>query len=446
MSFQDVRLSSMFRSTGNNRTILLSEQPSTPSTISQSLATHHSNYQRDDINVERKNNSNGHRYLAVDGVSPQNIAFSSINNGSYESYDSSYGTLESTDRAPETLIKPVIRPRTNHNASKNSDYLGKTQKVKLVKDKNTLKSFSLVSGEILHFQQMVSSLGQQIYGLGNAPAELWKCRLQIDTMNDVSKRIETQLQTHEKTTTEQDKGTFLKLTRDFKSVQTSFKNLKLEFGQRQKMNDLRLMQEEMIKKSYDTEDSTEHERRARLQMIEDEYAHDVMRERESEISNINKKMHQVTDIYKDLGQVVSSQQEQIDGIEDSMYAAQDNAKYGLQQLEKAKGKTTKFYRETEDDEDDDSEDEYTQTTNLQPPQIRSESNGECQFPDIETLKEYYVDGKSGIYEFMEYGTNVMEIGIDKVLEVKSSLMQCVSTGVTNYRHRNRKKHGVVDIR
>ena len=115
---------------------------------------------------------------------------------------------------------------------------------------------------------MVSSLGQQIYGLGNAPAELWKCRLQIDTMNDVSKRIETQLQTHEKTTTEQDKGTFLKLTRDFKSVQTSFKNLKLEFGQRQKMNDLRLMQEEMIKKSYDTEDSTEHERRARLQMIE----------------------------------------------------------------------------------------------------------------------------------------------------------------------------------
>ena len=173
--------------------------------------------------------------------------------------------------------------------------------------------------------------------------------------------------------------------------------------------------------------------------MKDEYAHDVMRERESEISNINKKMHQVTDIYKDLGQVVSSQQEQIDGIEDSMYAAQDNAKYGLQQLEKAKGKTTKFYRETEDDEDDDSEDEYTQTTNLQPPQIRSESNGECQFPDIETLKEYYVDGKSGIYEFMEYGTNVMEIGIDKVLEVKSSLMQCVSTGVTNYRHRNRKR-------
>merc|ERR1719253_537562 len=87
---------------------------------------------------------------------------------------------------------------------------------------------------------------------------------------------------------------------------------------------------------------------------------------------------------------------------DLMYAAQDNAKYGLQQLEKAKGKTTKFYRETEDDEDDDSEDEYTQTTNLQPPQIRSESNGECQFPDIETLKEYYVEGKSGIYEFMEY--------------------------------------------
>jgi len=188
MSFQDVRLASMLRPTNNNsRTISIGQhEVSTPSTMTQSCATNtmYHNYQRDDINVGRKNNSNGPRYsphLVLD-VTQSN--FLPGNGGSYESYmsnnesyDSSYDTLEPTDRAPESLIKPVIRPRTNiKNMSKKSDYLGKKQKVKLVKDnkRNVLNSFSNVSAEILQFQQMVSSLGQQIYGLGKAPAELWK--------------------------------------------------------------------------------------------------------------------------------------------------------------------------------------------------------------------------------------------------------------------------------
>ena len=45
---------------------------------------------------------------------------------------------------------------------------------------------------------------------------------------------------------------------------------------------------------------------------------EIMREREEEIRNINKGMHQVNEIYKDLAHIVGSQQEQIDTIEQQM--------------------------------------------------------------------------------------------------------------------------------
>ena len=175
MSFQDLRISSMFRPT-NNRTISANQhEVSTPSTMSQSYAlststnsTH--NYQRDDINVGRKNiSNNGQRYSTHLVLDVPQSNFLPVDNPSYDmsnndSYDSSYDTLEPTGFAPESLIKPVIRPRntnTNNNISKKSDYLGKKQKVKLVvKDnkKNILNSFSNVSAEILQFQVRKMSL------------------------------------------------------------------------------------------------------------------------------------------------------------------------------------------------------------------------------------------------------------------------------------------------
>ena len=105
---------------------------------------------------------------------------------------------------------------------------------------------------------MVCSLRPQIYELGNVPADLWKCRLQIDTMNEISKRIETQLITHEQKIATKGAqsvaadmiGALKKLTIDLKHVQTRFKYLKLEFGQSPKMNDLRLMLEGLIKKCF----------------------------------------------------------------------------------------------------------------------------------------------------------------------------------------------------
>ena len=63
-----------------------------------------------------------------------------------------------------------------------------------------------------------------------------------------------------------------------------------------------------------------------------------MREREEEIRNINRGMHQVNEIYKDLAHIVGSQQEDIDNIENQMEESKVNADSGLQQVEKANEK------------------------------------------------------------------------------------------------------------
>ena len=60
-----------------------------------------------------------------------------------------------------------------------------------------------------------------------------------------------------------------------------------------------------------------------------------MREREEEIRKINRGMHQVNEIYRDLAHIVGSQQEHIDSIETKMEDSRANAEAGLAQVEKA---------------------------------------------------------------------------------------------------------------
>ena len=61
----------------------------------------------------------------------------------------------------------------------------------------------------------------------------------------------------------------------------------------------------------------------------------MMKSREEDIQQINTKMNKVNEIYKDLGNLVSSQQDQIDEIEDAVADSNQNAEYGLDQLERA---------------------------------------------------------------------------------------------------------------
>jgi syntaxin 7 len=72
--------------------------------------------------------------------------------------------------------------------------------------------------------------------------------------------------------------------------------------------------------------------------IKQRLAEEIMREREEEIRNINRGMHQVNEIYKDLAHIVGSQQEQIDTIENQMEESKVNAESGLKQVERANEK------------------------------------------------------------------------------------------------------------
>ena len=82
----------------------------------------------------------------------------------------------------------------------------------------------------------------------------------------------------------------------------------------------------------------EQQRLQQLQLQEDRLHEEIMREREEEIRNINKGMHTVNEIYKDLAHIVGQQQEQIDQIENQMEDSRANAESGLQQVEKANEK------------------------------------------------------------------------------------------------------------
>lgn len=91
------------------------------------------------------------------------------------------------------------------------------------------------------------------------------------------------------------------------------------------------------------DDSTEDEfmfqqQHQQLQLQEDRLQEEIMREREEEIRNINKGMHTVNEIYKDLAHIVGQQQDHIDQIETQMEDSRANADSGLQQVEKANEK------------------------------------------------------------------------------------------------------------
>jgi hypothetical protein len=109
----------------------------------------------------------------------------------------------------------------------------------------------------------------------------------------------------------------------------------------------------------DTDNSRDEQQLDLSQQREEDYAIQLMREREQELQDINHKMHVVNEIYKDLGEVVDQQQEQIDTIEDQFGRASDNARRGLEQLEKAnaKGKKSSNAKQDETGEGETQQDE-----------------------------------------------------------------------------------------
>jgi len=73
-------------------------------------------------------------------------------------------------------------------------------------------------------------------------------------------------------------------------------------------------------------------------MQEDRLAEEIIREREEEIRNINRGMHTVNEIYKDLAHIVGAQDSGVGVVADHMEDANRNAQAGLNQVQKANEK------------------------------------------------------------------------------------------------------------
>lgn len=69
---------------------------------------------------------------------------------------------------------------------------------------------------------------------------------------------------------------------------------------------------------------------------EDEYNVALMRQRETEIFEINKKMHTVNEIYKDLAEIIEDQQDLIDQVDDKIELAKADATMGRENLTEAR--------------------------------------------------------------------------------------------------------------
>jgi hypothetical protein len=97
-----------------------------------------------------------------------------------------------------------------------------------------------------------------------------------------------------------------------------------------------------------------------IQQREEDYAIHIMQQREENIRDIHQKIHVVNEIYKELGEVVTQQGEQIDVIEKQFEVAAENTQRGLEQIETANGKKKKQKdacgeRNNNDDEGDDND-------------------------------------------------------------------------------------------
>mmetsp|Transcript_29144 Transcript_29144/g.41234 ORF Transcript_29144/g.41234 Transcript_29144/m.41234 type:complete len:164 (+) Transcript_29144:392-883(+) len=149
---------------------------------------------------------------------------------------------------------------------------------------------------------------------------------------------EHRLATMDRTEASKRRATHIKLSKDFRTVETACKNIILDTRRKLAHTATHQLPKSVFGNAPGNhETTTQEEERVQMQMQlqQERLNEEIMRERESEIRNINRGMHQVNEIYKDLAHIVSSQQEQVDQIETQMESSKVNAEQGLTHIQKA---------------------------------------------------------------------------------------------------------------
>lgn len=212
--------------------------------------------------------------------------------------------------------------------------------------------YSAISQAILHYQQNVFILSNITESIGRGSSNdsnvlKQQYDLQTNVLQELSSKILLQLEQLDKQklsqrhnhNPQQHRATYLKLTRDYRWVETKYKNVQLDA--KRKWSTLQMEQNRILEEEQrrHLEVHLDHDNsQMQMELHEDRIVEEIMREREEEVRNINKGMHQVNEIYKDLANIVTFQQEQVDEVEVTMEQANKNAESGLKQIEKAHAK------------------------------------------------------------------------------------------------------------
>jgi len=218
--------------------------------------------------------------------------------------------------------------------------------------------YEQVSDSIVQYQRNIALLEKLARNVGtknDTSVSQTQYNLQLEVIQQLGQRIETQLRSHEsrlstlpRSEASSLRTTHIKLTRDYRLVEQQFRNLQLDVKRKRSLAEVRqrevvrMEEEERERRRREEnkggvgeEEMTEEGMQWQMQIQEDKINEEIMREREAEIKNIHKGMHQVNEIYKDLAHLVDEQQEGIDQIETQMEDTKENTATGLKHIEKA---------------------------------------------------------------------------------------------------------------
>eukprot|EP00523_Entomoneis_sp_CCMP467_P004290 CAMPEP_0168753234 /NCGR_PEP_ID=MMETSP0724-20121128/18822_1 /TAXON_ID=265536 /ORGANISM="Amphiprora sp., Strain CCMP467" /LENGTH=250 /DNA_ID=CAMNT_0008801559 /DNA_START=324 /DNA_END=1076 /DNA_ORIENTATION=- len=202
-----------------------------------------------------------------------------------------------------------------------------------------------ISESLLQYQRNVGILDKIVHSLmatskNNTPSSADRQELELqyqaqcDVISQLGSKVHKLIHDQQLTATPQVKQTLVKLERDFERVQKQATALQVSVTRMREQQ-----QQQGNNSNSDNGEGTtayeQYQQQMQVQLQEDRLAEQIMREREDEIRNINRGMHQVNEIYKDLAHIVESQQEQVDAIETQMEDSRANAEAGLTQIEKA---------------------------------------------------------------------------------------------------------------
>lgn len=235
-------------------------------------------------------------------------------------------------KSSPSQVTPSSPTSTSHkSAEPDDDSYHEPVRLKSVSKQS---SFSKVSQGISHLQGMVRQLDILVKHSGDTPENQWRSRILLQSSEATDRDLGFQIRQYKLTL-----GTIrnptvrssrAKLIRDFERVHESFVSILAEYKSRQLIAISKLQ-------GNGARSITPEEFQRRLAAKEEEdFFVRAMREREEELSKMNQSMHQVNEIYNEIGRMLEGQQEQVDAVEDNIIDAKGNTDWGFHHIERAK--------------------------------------------------------------------------------------------------------------